>query len=99
MGKILIPNKVLQLMWVEFLTHFKRKFSLVEEMLELENQLLTLKKGSMAVDEYTNALTNKMEFALQKVPDELAEFNRYSKVLPWEYSVLIKQALTFEVAI
>lgn len=32
-------------------------------MLELENQLLTLKKGNMLVDEYTNALQDGVCFA------------------------------------
>lgn len=55
--------------WEEFLTHFKNKFSSTEDMFELENQLLTLKKGSMTVDEYTNAFTDKMEFDLRVVPE------------------------------
>ncbi|XP_023754540.1 uncharacterized protein LOC111902976 [Lactuca sativa] len=99
LGKTLIPNKTLQLRWEECLTHFKRTFSSAEDMLDLENQLLTLKKGSMIVDEYTDAFTDKLEFALRVVPDELAKIDRYSKGLPWEYYVLLKQASTFELAI
>lgn len=40
-------------------------------MLELENQLQTLKKGSTTVDEYVNAKTDKMEFSLHVVPNDL----------------------------
>ena len=59
-------------------------------MLELENQLLTLKKGSMTDEEYTNAFTDKMEFALDVVLDELVKIDRYSKGFPREYFVLVK---------
>lgn len=53
----------------------------------------------MTIDAYNNAFTDKMEFDLCVVPDELAKIERYSKGLPWEYSVSIKQALNFEAAI
>ncbi|XP_023749724.1 uncharacterized protein LOC111898008 [Lactuca sativa] len=68
-------------------------------MLELENWFMTLKKGSMYIDEYTNAFTNKMEFSLHIVPNELTKIDKYTKGLPWEYVVPIFQATTFEVAI
>ncbi|KAL7590803.1 hypothetical protein Lser_V15G34485 [Lactuca serriola] len=96
LGKTISPNNPLQLTWEEFLTHLKRIFSSTENTLELENSLLTLKKGSMIVDEYTNTFIEKMEFSLHVVPDELFKIDRYSKGLPWEYFVLIKQAYTFE---
>lgn len=51
------------------------------------------------VEEYTNALTDKTEFALCMAPNELDKINRYSKGFPWEYSVSVKQAPTFEVVI
>ena len=50
----------------------------------------------MTFEEYTNALMGKMEFALHVVPDELAKIDIYSKGLPWEYSVPVKQAPNFE---
>lgn len=77
-------------MWGEFLTHFKRKFCLDEDMFELENQLLTSKKGSITIEEYTNAFTDKMEFALRVVPDEPTKLDKYSKGFPWEYSIPVK---------
>lgn len=40
-------------------------------MLELENQLLTLKKGNMLVEEYTNAFITKKEFDLCLYPMSL----------------------------
>ena len=46
------------------LNHFEKKFSLVESMLELENQFLALKKVSMSDDEYTSAFTDKMKFSM-----------------------------------
>lgn len=69
--KTLSPNEPLQLTWSELLVQFKRKFSSAQTLLELENKLLTLTKGSMSIDDYTNAFTDKMEFALLIVPDEL----------------------------
>lgn len=72
-GKHLSPNKPLQLTWEEFLTHFKHKFCSTKNLLELENQLLTLKKGSMFLNDYTNAFTDKLEFALRVVPDKLSK--------------------------
>lgn len=43
----------------------------------------------MSVDEYTNAFTEKMEFALCLVPDELTKVDKYEKGLPWDYTVLV----------
>ena len=51
--EILEVHKTLQRTWEEFLIHFKHKFCSTEEMLELGNQLLTWKEGSMMVDEFT----------------------------------------------
>lgn len=68
-------------------------------MLKLDNQILTLKKGSMTVDEYTNAFIDKMKFALRLVHDELTKIDRYSKGLPWDYVVLVKLTPTFEATI
>lgn len=45
----------------------------------------------MIIDEYTNVFTNKMEFALHIVLDELTKIDSYAKGLPWEYIVLVKQ--------
>ena len=59
-------------------------------MLKLENQFLALTEGSMSVDEYAKSFTDKMEFALQLVPHELAKIDRYAMGLPWEYIMPIK---------
>lgn len=85
--------------WSEFLIHFKRKFYSAENMFESENQLLTLKKMSMTIEYYTNVFTDKMEFSMCIVPDELATIDRYAKGLPSEYNVLVKQSLTFEAVV
>ena len=82
LGKIVSPNKPLRLTWDKFLTHFNRKFCSAEKMLELENQFLALRNGSMSVDEYINAFIGKMEFALRLVPDELTKIEWYAKGLP-----------------
>ena len=68
-------------------------------MLDLENQFLALTKGSMLVDEYTKAFTDKMEFAPGLVPDELTNIDRYAKGLRRKYTVLVKHAPTFEATI
>ncbi|KAL7603493.1 hypothetical protein Lser_V15G16676 [Lactuca serriola] len=99
LGKTLSPNEPLQLTWAEFLVQFKRKYCSAQNLLELENQFLTLKKGSMSIDEYTNNFTEKMEFALRLVPDELTKIDKYAKGLPWEYAVPVRQAPTLEAAI
>jgi len=99
LGKTLSPNEPLQLTWAEFLVHFKRRYCSAQNLLELENQFLTLKKGSMSIDEYTNNFTEKMEFALRLVPDELTKIDKYAKGLPWEYAVPVRQAPTLEAAI
>lgn len=57
--KMLTPNKPMQLTWEQFLTHFKHKLCSAKDMLELADQILTLKKGSLTVDKYTNAFTKK----------------------------------------
>ena len=75
---------------------FKRKYCPTQNLLELEKQFLTLKKASISIDEYTNNFTDKMEFPLRIVPDELKKINRYTKGLPWEYAVPVCQALTLE---
>lgn len=61
--------------------------------------MLALKKGSMSTDEYTNDFTDKKEFTLRIVPNELANINRYAKGLPWEYSMPVHQAPTLEATI
>ena len=53
----------------------------------------------MSIDEYTNNFTEKMEFALRLVPDELTKIDKYAKGLPWEYAVPVRQAPTLEAAI
>lgn len=53
-------------------------------MLELKNKFLILKKDNMSIDEYTNALIEKMNFSLRIVPDELERIDRYDNGLPWE---------------
>lgn len=63
------------------------------EHIELENQFLTLEKGDMYIDEYTNAFTDKMEFTLRIVLDELSKIDSYAKGFPWEYSVPICNTL------
>lgn len=65
-------------------------------MLDLDNQLLALKKGSTTVDEYTSAFTDKMELALCVVPNELFKIDRYFVGLTCEYSVLVNLAHTFK---
>ena len=78
---------------------FKRKYCSTQNLLELETQFLTLKKGSMTIDEYTNNFTDKIEFALRLVPDELTKIDKYAKGLPWEYVVPVRQAPTLEATI
>ena len=56
-------------------------FYISYDVSSFNNQLLKLKKGSMSVDEYTNAFTNKMEFALSIFLDEVAKIDRYAKEL------------------
>lgn len=68
-------------------------------MLELDNRLLPLKKGSMFVDEFTNDFTDKMESFLHVVSEKLWKIDTYSRGLPWEYSVPVKHPPTFEEAI
>lgn len=99
LGKMLIPNKPLQLTSKEILAHFKRKLCSTKDILDIQKKFLTLKKGRMAIDEYSNAFTDNMEFDLHVVLDELNKIDRYSKRLPWEYYVVVKQIRTFEVAI
>ena len=96
---MLSPKKPLQLTWDKFVTHFKRKISSDENLMELENQFLTLMKSSMSIDEYTNTFTDKMEFSLRVIPDKLTKVDRYSKGFPWEYTIPVKQAPTFEATI
>ena len=50
------------------------------------------------MEEYTNAFTDKMEFALRIVMDELAKINSYEKGFPWEYSMPIKHAPMLTIA-
>lgn len=53
----------------------------------------------MIVDEYTDVFTDKMEFSLRVVPDELSNIDRYSMGLPWEYFASVKSAHTFEAVV
>lgn len=53
----------------------------------------------MVVEECTNAFTDNIEFALRLISNELTKINRYAKGLPWEYTVQVKHALTFEAAV
>lgn len=53
----------------------------------------------MLIDEYTNAFTNKMEFTLHLVANELTKINMYSQGLPWDQIVPDKQEPTFEASI
>lgn len=53
----------------------------------------------MIVDKYTNAVSEKMEFTLCIVSNELSKIEKYAKGLSWEYLVLVHQAPTFEAVI
>lgn len=90
LGKMLSPKNPLQLILDKFLTHFKRNFYSAENMLELENQLLSLEKRSMLDDEYTNGFIDKVEFSMLVVPGELIKIDRYEKWFPGENVVLVK---------
>lgn len=61
--------------------------------------MLTLKKGTMYVDEYINVFINKMEFTLPIFLDELEKIDMYANRLRWEYFVLVKHEHTFEAAV
>lgn len=58
--------------------------------------MLSLTKGSMSADEYTNAFTDKMKFAQRLVSDKLTKIDRYAKGISWEYIVPVNQTRTFE---
>ena len=55
----------------------------------------------MSIDEYANAFTDtdKMAFSLCIVPDELTKIDKYTKGLPWEYTMPLRQAPTLEATI
>lgn len=92
--KTISPNKPLYLTWEEFLVHFKCKFDLAQNLLELENQLLTLNKDNIFI-----AFIDNMELTLCLVPYQLTKFDKYEKIIPWEYLMPVRQALTLEAAI
>lgn len=71
LGKKLRPDKSLQLTWEELLTHFKSRLCSAKNILELENQLLTLKKGSMIIDSYTHDFTEKNRIFLVCGPQRI----------------------------
>lgn len=51
------------------------------------------------MEEYTNAFTDKTDFDLHIFSNELAKIDSYAKGLPWEYTVPIKKAPTFEAVV
>ena len=53
----------------------------------------------MSIDQYTNNFTDKMEFALRLIPEELTKIDKYAKGLPWEYAVPVRQEPTLEATI
>lgn len=60
---------------------------------------MALIKGSMSINEYTNAFIDEMKFAMWLVLYELTKIDMYAKGIPWEYTVPFKQARTFEAVI
>ena len=88
--KGVVPNLTRE----EFLTHFKKKFCSARHILQLENDLLNMKKGNKPIDEYTDELMNKMEFSLRILPDELSKIAAYAKGLPSDYDVAVNSATT-----
>lgn len=99
LGKIIIPNEPLQITWGKLLIHLKSMFYLTQNKLKLHNQFLTLKKGNMSIDEYTNAFIEKMEFILCLLHDKLIKFDKQPKRLPQDYVVLLPHTPTHEATI
>ena len=83
LDKSINPNDPVQLTWADFLVHFKQKYCSSQNILELQNYFLILKKGNITVDECTNPFTVKMEFSMRIDPYELSKINMYAKGFPW----------------
>ncbi|KAL4568446.1 hypothetical protein LXL04_024059 [Taraxacum kok-saghyz] len=97
--KTMYKGVVPTLTWQEFLTHLKKRFCSARHILQLENDLQKLKKGSKTVDEYTDTFLKTIEFAIRIVPDELSKIAAYAKGLPSDYDVAINSATTLDSAI
>ena len=53
----------------------------------------------MSIDEYVVAFSEKMEFALHLIPNDMAKIDKFATGLPSDYSVAVRTATTFQSAV
>ncbi|KAI3740651.1 hypothetical protein L2E82_31121 [Cichorium intybus] len=84
--------------WTEFTTRLKNKYCPLRDIEKLEDEFLTLKKGSLTIAEYTKKFSDMLPFVGNIYTTERARINRYVKGLPWEYELEVKRAETTDEA-
>ncbi|KAI3765789.1 hypothetical protein L2E82_15833 [Cichorium intybus] len=84
--------------WTEFTTRLKNKYCPLRDIEKLEDEFLTLKKGSLTVAEYTKKFSDMLPFVGNIYTTERARINRYVKGLLWEYELEVKRAVTMDAA-
>ncbi|KAI3740280.1 hypothetical protein L2E82_30706 [Cichorium intybus] len=85
--------------WTEFFSRLKNKFCPTRDIEKLEEDFLTLKKGSLSMDEYTKKFCDMLPFVGESYFSARSRVNRYAQGLPWEYELEVKRAETLDDAI
>ena len=75
-----IEKDVNYICWVDFKTAF-RSYHVLEGLVEIKEEFLNLKQGSMTVCEYRNKFTQLSRYALGEVVNDAKKQKRFLKVL------------------
>ena len=97
--KSMAPGEAMNMPWEAFLVELKKRFCTERDLLQLQNEFLNLKKEKMSIDEYVAAFSEKLEFSLHLIPNELAKVDKFAAGLPSDYSVAVRTATTFQSAV
>ena len=75
------------------------QYSSKQHLLEINNEIQSLKKGKMSGNEYAAAFTEKMNLVMNLVLTKLSKVNMFTIGLPMHYGPTMKLATTMKAII
>lgn len=90
---------VSRLTWDEFVERVKEWYCSAWDLIKMQNEFLTLKKGDMTVDEYARLFVAKLQYVRHLAPSDKDCVERFVAGLPFKYSMAVRRETTLDSAI